>query len=207
MPSPVLQPALERLSAAVLLNPPRKRWTRGELQAIEASGILNEQYLELVDGELINKMGKNRPHIIVATLVHAWLLGVFGAEFVNQEAPIDVRPEDNPTNEPTPDLIVLRRSSIDLISSNPTPSDLQLVIEISDSSVGFDLLRKAALYARADILEYLVFDVTERRVIVHRNPQAGKYQFVAAYAADENIAPLAAPEAFLRVQDAFPPVR
>src|SRR5438552_1259641 len=86
-------------------EPPRKRWTRQECVALETSGIWAQQHLELIEGELINKMGKKRPHTNVMVVLHAWLMRVFGAQFVNPAAPIDVAPEDNPTNEPEPDLI------------------------------------------------------------------------------------------------------
>jgi hypothetical protein len=65
---------------------------------LEALGVFDQQHLELVDGELIDKRGKNRPHVNVAALLIGWLIQVFGARRVNFEAPIDVAPEDNPTN-------------------------------------------------------------------------------------------------------------
>src|SRR5271166_1129202 len=85
------------------LSPPRKRWTRAECAAIETLGIWDHEQLELVEGELISKMPKNRPHSIALAVVIHWLVQVFGWQFVQQGVPIDVRPEDNPTNEPQPD--------------------------------------------------------------------------------------------------------
>jgi len=41
-------------------------------------------------------------------------------------------------------------------------------------------------------------------MIVHRDPQAGRYASVAAYLSDESVAPLAAPQSFFPVKDAFP---
>jgi len=184
------------------LDPPRKLWTRSEYD--ELSGLLNGQRLELIEGELIDKMGKKRPHVISLTLLLGWLQEVFGAGRVNPEAPIDVAPEDNPSNEPEPDLIVLRQDQSLFRKENPRPQDLQLVVEVADSTLGFDLTTKAALYARAAIVEYWVLDVAGRRLIVHRDPQAGRYVSVAAYGEEESVAPLAAPESLLRIRDAFP---
>src|SRR5271169_4847493 len=87
-------------------DPQRKLWTRPEFDELYSSGLLNGQRLELIEGELIDKMGKMRPHVISLTLLHQWLVGVFGWPLVGQAEPIDVLPEDNPTNEPEPDLIV-----------------------------------------------------------------------------------------------------
>src|ERR1700729_4086874 len=84
--------------------PPRKRWTREQCAPLEASGLFEKERLELVDGELISKMGKNRPHVNTLMLMLEWLQEVFGKRFVNTEGPIDVSPADSPTNEPEPDL-------------------------------------------------------------------------------------------------------
>ena len=113
---------------------------------------------------------------------------------------IDVSPEDNPTSEPIPDLVVLKRS-IRGRRTNPRPAELLLVTEVADSSLAFDLNIKAALYARAGIAEYWVLDINGRRLIVHRDPRDGRYQWVTAYAEDEAVSPLAAPHAMFKAAD------
>jgi Uma2 family endonuclease len=184
-------------------EPRRKRWTRAEYEDLSSSGSVDLQRLELIEGELIDKVGKKRPHVNSLVLLQRWLVKVFGDLRVNPEAPIDVAPEDNPTNEPEPDLIVLNRDLNHFTSRNPGPADLELVIEIGDTSLAFDLSTKARLYARAGIIEYWVLDIPGRRMIVHRNPQEGLYASVEAYSAEESLAPLASPESCLRVSDAF----
>lgn len=182
--------------------PPRKRWTREECAALEGLPEFEGQSFELVQGELIDKMGKKRPHVNSITYLVAWFTNVFGVGFVNWECPIDVAPEDNPTNEPEPDVIVLRQETSNYVG-NPRPEDLHLVIEISDTSLPFDLKTKAALYARAGIVEYWIIDVSAKRLIVHRNPQGGSYLFVVAYEQDENVAPLASQDHPFPVRNAF----
>lgn len=184
------------------LEPPRKRWTRAECEVLESSGLLDQEKLELIDGELISKMGKNRPHVNSHSLTIGWLFQTFGALRVNTGAPIDVAPEDNPTNEPQPDAIVLHR---ELLSARPRPEDVCLVVEIADSSLNLDLTTKARLYARAGIADYWVLDTAGRRLIVHRDPRSGKYLSVVAYREEESVAPLAASQADFLVSDAFPP--
>lgn len=203
MPTVLTEATLPPIS----LQPPRKRWTRAECEELERIGLFYGQHLELIEGELFNKMGKRRPHVNALLLVVGWLTQVFGTQFVNQEAPIDVAPEDNPTSEPEPDVIVLRRSSLEFNVSNPRPEDLQLVIEVSDSSIYLDLKTKAALYARAGVVEYWVLDVNSRCIIVHRTPQAGQYVSIVAYGEQEKIAPLGASQSELRVSEVFPAKR
>jgi Uma2 family endonuclease len=167
------------------------------------SSLFEKERLELIDGELISKMGKNRPHVNASMLMLFWLAETFGKQFVNAEAPIDVSPGDNPLNEPEPDLIVLNRECI-TFSANPQPRDVQLLVEIADSSLRFDLTMKAALYARAGISEYWVLDVTGRRLFCHRDPSAGTYNSIVVYSEEESVAPLAAPEALLCIAQACP---
>ena len=130
-----------------------------------------------------------------------WLIGVFGLRRVNPEAPIDVAPEDNPSNEPEPDLIVLKRDLSEFRDRQPQPQDLDLLVELSDTTLGFDLTAKAALYARGGIVEYSVLDVTGRRRIVDRDPQASRYLSVIAYNEQERVAPLAAPDQYFNGGD------
>jgi Uma2 family endonuclease len=182
-------------------EPPRKRWTRAEHEALYESGLLNGQRLELVEGELISKMGKGRPHVNSAVLLLRWAVHVFGFERVLPESPIDVAPEDNPTNEPEPDLVVLKRDLTEFNQENPRPEDLELVVEVAASTLWFDLATKAALYARAGIADYWVLDIAGRRMIVHREPREGRYASVLVYGSEESVAPLAAPGTPLRIAD------
>ena len=198
MPVALTQP--ETVTAP--LAPPRKVWTRAECEALEERGLLTGQHLELIEGELINKMGKKLPHVSAVTLLKAWLVGVFGIPFVIQEAPVDVAPEDNPTNEPEPDIIVLKREVRSFAPDEHfQPDDLHLVVEVADSTLRFDRTVKARLYARAQIAEYWVVDVKRQRLIVHRDPDEGAYHSILAFGPDETVSPLAAPQAQARMSD------
>ena len=113
--------ALALTNAAVRSVPPlpqRKTWTRAECVALEAAGELDCAHFELVEGELIDKMGKYRPHVAVVNYLAGWLKTVFGEDLVNTEAPIDVSPEDFPISAPLPDVVVMKRSGCDF-RSNP----------------------------------------------------------------------------------------
>ena len=177
-----------------LADVPRKVWTREEAHALVESGFPHAEQWELIEGELIDKMGKKRPHVIWQGIMYEWLLSVFGGGRVESEAPSDVAAEDNRTSEPEADLKVLRRSSREY-TSNPQPEDILLVVEISDSTVRFDLSVKAKLYARAAIQEYWVLDIPGQQLVVHREPKEGRYRSVISYGTGEEVAPLAAPEA------------
>ena len=177
----------------VPIDPPRKRWTRQELTALESSGTWDHQHLELVDGELIAIPLKTPRYSYSVTTSRNWLSQVFGPDYVLQGASINVAPEDNPTSLPEPDLIVLTRLYGEFRNAYPSPADLLLLVEISDSTLGFDLTRKAELYARAGIADYWVLDLPARRLIVHRDPRDGRYRSITGYNDREPVAPLSAP--------------
>ncbi|MBY0506598.1 MAG: Uma2 family endonuclease [Bryobacteraceae bacterium] len=194
MPSTLIAPPFE------FENLPRKKWTRDE--CAQLSGLFDLHQYELINGELIKKMGKNHPHVWTLLLLAKWLQSVFPAFTIVTEAPIDVRPEDNPASDPEPDAVVLTKPYNEL-APRPKSTDVRLVAEVSDTTLAFDLSAKAALYARAEIPEYWVLDVTSRRLVVHRSPQAGAYQDIRVYADSESLAPLAAPDSTLLVAGLF----
>lgn len=178
--------------------PPHKRWTRDECVVLEREGLIDVERYELVDGELVLKMGKNHPHMRAVMLLVSWLRNVFGETHVAQEPGIDLRPEDHPTSDMEPDAIVLNRSFLEL-SARARPEDLRLVAEVSSTTLSFDLTTKARLYARSGIAEYWVVDLNKRRLIVHRDPVGDSYRSVAAYGEQEFVETLAAPDRPIRV--------
>lgn len=107
-------------------DPSRRRWTREEFERLSTE-IVDFERLELVDGELITKMGKSRPHVHALIMLQVWLVQVFGVRYVQPESPIDVAPEDNPASEPEPNLIVTTRDLSCFAQANPAPGDLRLV--------------------------------------------------------------------------------
>ena len=186
---------LAALIESPTISPPRKRLTRADRAVLEMNGLLEEDGVELIEGDLIEKMSKNWPHTHALMVVMNWLIKVFGGDFVAPEASINVAPEDNPTSEPEPDLIVLKSPSRDFLvgSTKPGPDDLRLIVEISSATIRFDLTVKAALYDRAGIADYWVLDLNQKRMGVHRNPQPGGYQSVVWYGEHETISRLSAP--------------
>src|SRR5215472_6579923 len=107
-------------------------------------------------------MGQNPPHLILMTRMYRWLLGVFGLGRVYPNAPIDVAPEDNPINEPESDVIVRKQRPAGYQVPQLQPGDMALVVEVSDTTLRFDLRVKARLYARAGVADYWVLDVNGR---------------------------------------------
>jgi len=186
-------------------SPSRIWWTRGQCEAIRAAGVLTGRY-ELIDGEIISKMGQKPPHSAALTLLQEWLVTVFGGRHVRVQLPIEVAAADPIYNEPEPDAAVTKGPASAYAERHPGPEDLLLVVEVSDTSLRFDRTTKATLYARAGIREYWVLDVVGRQLFVHRQPGGDGYAEVSAYRAEERAATLACPEAAVLVAELLPPV-
>lgn len=178
----------------------RRKYTREDCRVLAAAGLLDLERYELIDGELVSKMGKSRLHSNVLRLLVKWLVAVFGDDFVDQEVAVRL----DSLNEPEPDAIVLNRPALSIQTDNPTPADIRLLVEVADSTREYDLGPKAARYAAAGITEYWVLDIDRNRIVVHRDPAPTGYQSIAAYAADEPLSPLAAPQAVLQFTTLLP---
>lgn len=181
----------------------RRPWTRKDYEVLESTGAFEGQRYELVEGELIDKMSVNPPHAAWLSAISAWLNRVFAPSTIRSHGPIDVRPEDNPTSQPQPDACVTLHPFHHYVERHPMPSEILLLIEVSDSTLDYDTTTKAGLYARAGIADYWVFDVAKRRIIVHRSPVDGAYQSLTVYEEHEAATPIAAPDVALRCSDLF----
>lgn len=179
--------------------------TRAMCKTLTDSGLLTGRY-ELIDGEVISKMGQNRPHANAVMLFTRLLMRWFGEEFVQCQLPIDVGDAAPDINNPEPDIVALARPVNAFTTADPGADDILLLIEVSDTTLRFDLHAKASLYARAGIAEYWAADVVGQRIFAHRNPTPTGYSEIVEYGADAMFACLARPDSSVRVSDLLPPV-
>ena len=121
------------------------------------------------------------------------------------QATIDGGEADPVHNEPEPDAAVTTAPNTAYLDRHPGPVDLELVAEISDTTLRFDRTTKAALYALAGIREYWIVDIVGRQVYVHRQPGSTGYAEITAFGTDEQIATLARPDESVLVSELLPP--
>jgi Uma2 family endonuclease len=189
--------------------PPRRRFTREEYYRAAEVGIIGpEERLELIDGEIIQKMAPQLwPHSFSVTRSAKVLERAFGEGFfIQQEKPLPLRDD----TEPEPDIAVIH-GSLDDYSDHPIASDAVLVMEIADSSIPYDKGIKASLYASANIPEYWLLDVKRNVLEVRREPRAEPntrfehgYRLLMRVKASEVVSPLSAPNAEIKVSDLLP---
>lgn len=170
---------------------PRRRFTVAEVEAMVAAGVMEEdERLELIGGELVPMSPKgNRHEVVKVALLRRWY----------RIAPddLDLAPQTTfRLSEDTylePDVVIYPRATG---LAGLTSANALLVMEIADSSLRYDMGRKAALYASFGIRELWVVDAVALTARIFRGPSAGGYSEAHNVSAGDRIVPLFAPDAF-----------
>lgn len=173
------------------------RFTWSDVLKMVEAGILDEKArVELIEGELIEVPPESLPHI----RTRRWLTQYFirrleeGVWEVNPDAPAVLEPY----SAPEPDIYIFPSR---LHDRDVTGADIVLAIEVSVSSLDWDLRRKGPIYARHGVQEYWVVDVEGRRLLIHRNPSADGYLEVTEVGIGGAASPLAFPVLSVKVGD------
>lgn len=74
-------------------------------------------------------------------------------------------------------------------AAHPGPKDVLLLVEVADTSAGYDQRVKLPLYARAGIPEVWLVDLEGDRIEVLREPAAGRYRSVRVYRRGDRLTP------------------
>lgn len=105
---------------------------------------------------------------------------------------ITVRPQNpvylSETNEPEPDIALLRPRALPYRAAHPQPQDVLLLIEVADTSLHYDRNVKIPLYTRHSILECWLIDIKANRLEIFREPQEGEYRLHLKPRRDESVA-------------------
>ena len=136
-------------------------------------GLLSpDDRTELIEGEIVDMPPIASEHAAVVTLLARALIREVGdAAEVRVQSPVRFMPR----SEPQPDFAVVRRTADAYRHGHPTASDVLLLIEVSDSTLRYDLENKARLYAMHGVPEYWVVDLVNRRIVRHRTPSQTEY--------------------------------
>jgi Uma2 family endonuclease len=166
-----------------------------------ADVFATEMRLELMEGEMIEMPPIGSAHAAVVNSLAAIMNELCGKQvIVSVQNPIIVGDQ----SVPQADLALLRMRDDKYFHHLPTPADVLLVIEVSDTTLRFDLERKASLYAAARIPETWVVDLEQRAVHVLRNPAQGAYLQKTMISESGTLVASAVPSAALRVSAIFP---
>lgn len=171
------------------LIPPRKRFTVQEVEQMLGAGLFAGQRLELIDGDLIDKMGQNPPHSYAIRLVMGWLAKILEPGRILIQLPMQAGAPDRKWSLPEPDVAVIAELKDDYRQRHPRGDELLLVVEVSDTTAQHDATTKRDLYARAGVPEYWVLDVGGRQLTVHKNLVSGRFTEVKTWSERDTVSP------------------
>jgi Uma2 family endonuclease len=184
-----------------------RRWTRAEYDRLIEVGVFAPgDPVELLGGELIVSEPQGSRHYTTVCLVEETLRAAFGTGWViRSQGPVALDEE----SEPEPDVAVVRGAVRDY--SGQHPSRPVLVVEVAESSLGFDRDYKGSLYARARLDDYWIVNLVDRVLEIYRDPIADasathgwRYASKVALGPEASATPLAAPAATIVVRALLP---
>lgn len=182
------------------------RWTKKEYHKMAELGMFEGRRTEFLEGEIIEMPTMKSPHATALELTYNAIRDVFIKDFsVRSQSPIDLS-EDFET---VPDVFVIKGNTRDFRDALPKTADL--IIEISDTTLGYDRNRKASLYAKFGIEDYWVLNLKKRVLEIYRQPSEDENAFYGfgygeklTFNEKQEVSPLAAPDAKIKVADLLP---
>jgi len=150
----------------------RRRFTAEEYHKMAEVGILHEDdRVELIEGDIVQMAAIGSRHMMCVIRLNRLLVPmVDDGALVSPQNPVRL----GERLEPEPDLAVLRVR--DYTDSLPGPEDVLLLMEVSDTTLGYDRRVKLPLYARSGVPEVWILDLTGERIERHTGPSADGYR-------------------------------
>jgi Uma2 family endonuclease len=153
---------------AIVPPMPVQRFTVDQYHKMIQIGVLGEEDdVELLEGWIVPKMGRNPPHDAVISWIMNRKLAPKLPEgwFCRAQSAITTS-----VSEPEPDIAVVRGSELDYLARHPSAADAALVIEVAESSLPGDRLLKARIYAAAAVPLYWIINLLDHQVEVYSDP-------------------------------------
>lgn len=156
-------------AAESLIVKHRARWTRAQFdRLVELGAFDGGERVELVRGELVAMSKQGVPHgNVIETLNEILMPRLVGRARVRVQLPFVIDDE----SELIPDLAVIDKR----LPRSEHPSSAFLIIEVADSSLRYDRIVKAPLYAAAGVPEYWLVDTSREQVEVFSGIKRGAY--------------------------------
>ena len=177
----------------------RRRFTLEEYHRMGEAGILSRyDRVELIDGEIFEMSPIGPRHAAcVDRLTRIFVISLGERAIVRVQNPVNPAPD----SEPQPDVALLLPRHDFYSRAHPGPAHILLVVEVADSSLGYDRGIKRGLYVRAGIQEFWIVDLDGEAVDVHREPVVTGYRDVRRVQRGDTVSPQAFPDVTIRVDD------
>jgi Uma2 family endonuclease len=154
-----------------------RRLTVAEFHRLGEVGVIGpEERLELIEGDLVAMAPIGTRHAsCVRTLSRRLHEAAGNRGLVAVQDPLDLG-----GSETLPDLMLLQPRGDAYADAHPTPPDVRLLIEVSDTTTRYDREVKLPLYAAAGVPEVWIVGLPARLLRRHRRPIGAEYAEVLA---------------------------
>jgi Uma2 family endonuclease len=131
------------------------------------SGILTEEHnLELLEGWLVEKIGTTPTHSVINEIIGDLLRAILPDGYVvTIQQPITTA-----DSESEPDVAVITGKRRDYLTQHPLADQVQIVVEVANTSIKQDRNIKQRIYARAGIPTYWLVNLEARKLEVYTLP-------------------------------------
>ena len=187
------------MSVQTSAQPARKLFTTAEYHQMLEAGILDEDdRLELIEGELYEMSPIGSRHAAAVNRINRLLsLSLADVAIISVQNPVEL----NDYSEPQPDLTLLKWRDDFYSQSHPTPSDILVAIEVSDTTHERDRSLKLPTYARARVAETWLVDLFNDHIEIHSQPASGIYQEIRIVLRDQPLVSKTIPQLQLKAED------
>ena len=180
-----------------------RKFTVDEYYRMGEAGIFRpEERVELIEGVIVVMSPIGIRH---AATVHRYIQ-VFSplvGERLSFQIQNPIHLDDN--TEPEPDVMLLRPRPDNFYDSHPSPEDVLLIVEVSETSLNYDRDVKAHLYGRHNIPETLVLNLPGDCIEGFTRPGPEGYAQHNIYRRGDTITLASLPDLELSVDDLLPP--
>ena len=186
---------------AAVTAPTRYRFNVDEYYRMVDAGILmDDDPVELWEGEIIVMSPIGTRHAKCVTVQNElFVQQSAGRAVVRLGLPVRLSTD----TEPEPDLAVVRPRADTYGESHPTPQEVFLIIEVSDSTLAYDGDIKIPRYAREGFPEAWIWDLRTDRVYVYTEPSPEGYRSMRVYGRGDVVSPVAFPDVRIPVDAAL----
>jgi Uma2 family endonuclease len=147
------------------------KWSIADYHKMIEAGIMSDRNIQLIDGELIEMSPEGVIHAAYGGSIADYLRQILiGKAWIREAHPITLT-----NSEPQPDIAIVKLPKNKYFQNHPKPQDIFWLIEISDTTLAYDLSKKKEIYAAANIPEYWVLDVKDKKLIVFTKPKNNNY--------------------------------
>ena len=167
---------------------------------IEAGIYTENDRIELLNGEIIEIIPKGKRHASANDKVARFFYKLFDEDIIiRNQNPIIL----DDFSEPEPDIVLAKWDDKGYAENHPTPTDILLVMEISDTTLAYDREDKARAYSRNGIGQYLLLNLQKETIEDYREPSADGYQFKRTLRKGNSLNLVAFPEIEIKIDDLF----